>query len=93
MDVKSKLGPNPFVPSLPACPVQKDVLAVLRDVFDQVVGETQVSRGQTQQLPQLWVSDLDLSLLHLVGWTDTHTDRQSHTHTNSRYLGKRSQIW
>lgn len=65
MEVESELGSDPLVSALPARPVQENVVAVLRHVFDQVVGETQVCRRQAQDLPELRVLDLDSGFFHL----------------------------
>lgn len=73
MNVQGELGPDPLVPSLPARAVQEHVLSVLRHVFDQVVGKTQVGRGQAQHLPQLRVLDLDTTLLYLKDHNHIHT--------------------
>lgn len=65
MEVEGELGSDPLVSALPARPVQEDVVAVLRHVFDHVVGEAQVCRRQAQDLPQLGVLDVDSSFFHL----------------------------
>lgn len=62
MEVDRELCPDPLVAALPACPVQEDVIAVLRHMLQQVVGEAQVGRGQAQNFPQLAVVDLDAGL-------------------------------
>ena len=66
VEVEGELRPDPLVPALPARPVQEHVLAVLRHVLQQVVGEAQVGRGQRQQTAQLRVLDLDAGLPHLA---------------------------
>lgn len=65
MEVEGELGSDPLVSALPPRPVQENVVAVLRHVFDQVVGEPQVCRGQAQDLAELGVLDLDPGFLHL----------------------------
>lgn len=65
MEVEGELGSDPLVSALPARPVQEDVVSVLRHMLDEVVGESQVRRRQTQDLAELWVLDLDASFLHL----------------------------
>lgn len=65
MEIEGELGSDPLVSTLPACPIQEDVVTVFRDVFDQVVGKPQVGRRQAQHLPQLWVLNLDAGFLHL----------------------------
>lgn len=69
MKVEGELGSDPLVSTLPARPVQEDIVAVLRHVFDQVVGEAQVCSGQTQHLSELGVLDLDTSFFHLKQWS------------------------
>lgn len=65
MEVEGDLGSDPLVSPLPARPIQEDVVAVFRHVFDQVVGKSQVGRRQAQHLPQLRVLNLDAGFLHL----------------------------
>lgn len=65
MQVERELGSDPLVSALPTRPVQEDVIAVLCHVFDQVVCEAEVRRGQAQDLSELGVLDLDRSLFHL----------------------------
>lgn len=65
MQVQGELRPDPLISPLPARPVQEHVVPVVGHVFDQVVGETQVRRGQAQRLPELGILDLDLSVLDL----------------------------
>lgn len=65
MKVDDKLGPDPLVSALPARPIKENIVAVLRHVFDQVVGEAQIRRGQAKHLPELRVLDLDAGFVDL----------------------------
>lgn len=65
MEVERELGSDPLVSALPPCPVQENVVTVLRHMFDQVVCETQVRRRQAEDLPELGVLDVDDSFFHL----------------------------
>lgn len=73
MEIEGELGSDPLVSALPARPVQEDVVAVLRHVFDEVVGEAQVGRRQAEDLPELRVLDLDAGFVHLRHETQTRT--------------------
>lgn len=77
MKVDDKLGPDPLVSALPARPVEEDVVAVLRHVLDQVVGEAQVCRGQAEDLPELGVLDLDAGFVDLRRNSRVRTDFRS----------------
>lgn len=76
MKVDDKLGPDPLVSALPARPVEENIVAVLRHVFDQVVGEAQIRRGQAQHLPELGVLDLDAGFVDLRWNSPVRTDFQ-----------------
>lgn len=65
MEVEGELGSDPLVSALPARPVQENVVAVLRHVFDQVVSKAQVCCRQAQDLAKLGVLDLDPGFFHL----------------------------
>lgn len=90
MDIDCKLGPDPFITSLPACAIQEDIIPVLSHVPHQVICEPQVCSGWVKQLPKFWIVDLDQCFFYLEGYPGTSQSWDIHTSFKMLHLKKKT---